>query len=339
MSIAVCILAKDEGAVIAQTLAYLAEQSFIVKGDQHVDIHLVANGCTDHTVSAGQQAAHNFAGTLARLHIHDLQPGGKSRAWNTAVHELIDPSVRIVVFVDADITFAHNAVIENLISELNSSPGVEVCSGFPVKDLSTKRVKSPLDIFSLAISSRTRHVGVINGSLYAGRAECLRSIWLPNETPGEDGFLNAMVATRGFTQAAEPKSVKMADTPTHYYQAHSPLQFVDHERRMIVGTVINRWIFEYLWGLELRMPAGRLIAEWNRDDPQWVENIIRQRRDGRAWLIPNAITFGRLQSNKSVPIWKRVAGFPLALAATLLTLPPAIRANRRLKALGAGRSW
>src|SRR3712207_6877832 len=42
-------------------------------------------------------------------------------------------------------------------------------------------------LFSLAVSAHTRHVGVINGSLYVGKAECLRKIWLPSQTPGEDG--------------------------------------------------------------------------------------------------------------------------------------------------------
>jgi glycosyltransferase involved in cell wall biosynthesis len=339
MTIAVCILAKDEGEGIAEALAQIARQTFVSRAEQRIDVHVVANGCTDNTVPEARRAASYFADTSAKLHVHDLHPGGKSRSWNTVVHALTDDRVQTFIFLDADIVLSDDTVIFSLLESLASDPKIEACSGFPVKDVSTKRVKSPLDLFSLAISSRTRHVGVINGSLYAAKAATLREIWLPNETPGEDGFLNAMITTRGFTRPSQADSVRMATRPTHFFEAHDPLQFFDHERRIIVGTVINRWIFEYLWSLDLKRPAGEKIAEWNRDDPHWVEKIIAQRGSSRNWVIPNAIMFGRFKSNGARPLWKRMANIPLAVAATLLTLPPALKANRRLKSIGSASSW
>lgn len=339
LHIAVCILAKDEGANIGRTLVQLARQTFIRAGASRVDVHVVANGSTDDTVDKALEAAPEFEGTSAKLHVHDLHPGGKSRAWNTAVHDLTDAGVSTFVFIDADITFADDAVISDLLETLKNDKRAEVCSGYPVKDVSAKRNKSPLDLFSLAISSRTRHVGVINGSLYVGRAECLRRIWLPNQTPGEDGFLNAMVTTDGFTVEVDPRKVRMSERPTHYFKAHRPLEFVDHERRLIVATIVNRWIFEHLWSLNRKDSVGPLIAEYNAKEPDWVETLIQERGANRRWLVPNAILFGRLRSNGSQAMWRKMAHLPLGIAATLLTLPPALRANRRLKRRGASSSW
>ena len=339
MSVAVCILAKDEAERISGILAQIARQLLMLDRGERVDIHVVANGCSDTTAETARQAAALFEGQRARLHVHDLKARGKSRAWNHAVHHLIDPATEFIVFCDADINFVDDGVVVRLLADLAQSETLAVCSGYPIKNVSAKKNRTVLDRFSLAVSGRTRHVGAINGSLYAARANCLADIWLPDDTPGEDGFLNAMVTTHGFTRPADATSVSTAPRPTHYFQAHDPLQFAGHERRMIVGTMINRWIFEHLWSLELRTPAGPTIDEWNRRDPEWVEKIIRRRSAKRHWLIPRAILFGRLGGTQRRSLIKRVAYLPLAVAATLLTIPPAISANRRLKQIGAAKSW
>jgi len=202
-----------------------------------------------------------------------------------------------------------------------------------------KERKSLVDRFSLAVSSQTRHQNAITGQLYAIKAEEARRIWLPDETPGEDGFLNAMVNTDGFTQVRPGPLVREHGRPTHYYDDLKPGDFVRHERRLIVGTVINRWIFEYLWSLDLSSPAGPLIRDLNNSEPDWVERIVRERATGQRWLIPNAIVFARMKTRAGEAIWKRAAFLPLAAAATLITVPPAIAANRLLKRTGAAKVW
>jgi hypothetical protein len=166
----------------------------------------------------------------------------------------------------------------------------------------------------------------------------LRLIWLPDETPGEDGFLNAMVTTNGFTGQPDPSSVRTADAPTHSYKAHDPLGFFSHERRMIVGTIINMWIFEHLWSLRSQIPVGPLIRKWNDEDPQWVDRIIRERINSQRWLVPNEVLLGRL-SQRRTDVLRWLAYLPAALAATILTLPAAVMANQRLKETGAASTW
>lgn len=339
MTIAVCILAKDEARTIDRCLRRLGAQSFIRQASQQIDIHVVANGCTDDTAAVASNGAALFDDTRATLHVHDLRPGGKSRSWNRAVHELTRADADAFVFVDADIKLANDNVIAGLLSVLESDPRLIACTGFPIKDVAVKAKKTLIDRFSLIVSKRTRHVGAINGSLYVARATALRNIWLPDQTPGEDGFLNAMIATNGFTSAEDTSVIAAPGEPTHSFQAHGPLDYVGHERRMIVGTMINRWIFEHLWSLRLDEPAGPLIKQWNETDPDWVERLIRQRAEKARWLIPNAILFYRFNGRRGRPLWKYAAYLPLAAVATLATVPPAVLANRRLKSLGAAETW
>lgn len=340
MSIAVCILAKDERTTLGQSLAQLAKQTFIANESEGVDVHVVANGCTDDTVEIARRCRGLFEGSHANLHVHDLQPGGKSRAWNRAVHELVSANVKYFVFIDADITLANNAVIAEMLACLKSNPRLVACTGFPVKDVILKPKKNIIDRFSLVVSDRTRSVGAINGSLYVARAHGLRETWLPDQTPGEDGFLNAMLTTAGFTRAADLRMIAAPSKPTHSFHAHGPLEFVSHERRMIVGTMINCWIFEHLWSLKLQSSAGPWIRDWNKTDPGWVDRLVGQRTQKQSWLISNEILFGRFKGIAAVKSWwKKAVYLIIAAAATLLTLPPAFLANKRLKERGASATW
>jgi glycosyltransferase involved in cell wall biosynthesis len=337
--VAVCILAKDEEQNIGAVLRQLVRQSLMLDASKRVMVHVVANGCTDKTVTAAKACSSLFNGKAASLQVHDLPQGGKSRSWNRTVHELVDSYADYMLFLDADISFADDLILSELLERLEDDPRVEVCAGYPVKDVERKTSKSVLDLISLKLSSNTRHIDAISGQLYAARAATLRTIWLPDATPGEDGFLNAMVNTTGFSRRPVPGRVVGHRRPTHYFESLGPIAFMQHERRLIIGTIINRWIFEHLWSLKLSTAAGPLIRDWNRDDPEWVERLIRKRVGRRTWLIPSAILFGRLNSNQARPLVRRLAFLPLALAATVATLPPSISANRRLKQRGSASTW
>lgn len=339
MHLAICILARNEAGTIEHLLRQLARQSLLGRKDLTVEVHLVANGCTDETASTAQRSANLLDASNARLKVHDLAQGGKSRSWNRAVHELVTPRPDLFLFLDADITLIDDDVLQSLVNALEATPQAVGCSGNPVKDISAKRRKSALDLFSLSISSQSRAEGAINGSLYAVRADALKDIWLPDQTPGEDGFLNAMLATRGFTAPPAAERVISMNRPTHHYRAHRSSDFLLHERRMIVGTMINRWIFERLWSLHLTQPAGPLIRDWNEQQPDWVDQLIAERTRGKAWVIPRAIMLGRLDLVARALSWKLPVRAAAGTLATLLTVPPAIAANRRLKQLGASSTW
>lgn len=339
MHLAVLVFAKNEAVSIPNLFAQLAQQSLFHRDDLTIDVHVVANGCTDNTAQSANEAAPKLAATNASLTVHDLEKGGKSRSWNIAVHEFIDRRAQLLLFVDSDIKFCKDTILDQLITKLIETPSASACSGYPVKDILLKDRKNILDRFSLAVSSESQAMGAINGSLYVVRAEAVSNVWLPDETPGEDGFLNAMLTTHGFTKSPEPGTVVSMPMPTHYYKAHKPTDFVMHERRMIVGTMINCWIFEHLWSLCFKEPAGPTIRDWNTGRPEWVEHLIQQRTRSKRWVISNDVTFGRLRFRKGEAIWR----WPLRIAfgglATLVTVVPAITANRRLKRVGAASTW
>jgi glycosyltransferase involved in cell wall biosynthesis len=339
MSVAICILAKNEEKSIGACLRQLAAQSIVRADDDVIDILVVANGCSDDTVGVARSHEALFEGSRTTIHVHDLPQGGKSRAWNRTVHDFARDDVEAFVFVDSDVTLKDDDVLASLLLGLRTGPDLAAFGGFPVKDAVTKSRKTLFDRFSLFVSSRTRHLDVINGSLYAARASALRDVWLPNQIPGEDGFLNAMVCTRGFSRPADPGLVATASQPTHFFHSHRALEFVSHERRMIVGTMLNRWLFEYFWSLKLERPAGEVIREWNEKDPMWVDKFVSERAAKSPWLIPSAILFSRFRRHPDRPYWKYAASLPIAVLATLSTLPPAILANRRLKNAGAAATW
>lgn len=337
--IAVCILARNEARTIAALLQQLARQTLLRRNSAEVVVHVVANGCTDDTAARATAAAPVLEGTNTGLVVHDLAEGGKSRSWNKAVHELIAPDADFLLFLDSDIVFADDLVLEETLKTLTDAPAAQACSGYPVKDISLKDRKGLVDYFSLLVSKQSRYDGAINGSLYIVRSPALRELWLPDQTPTEDGFLNAMLTTGGFTHAYDPSKVVMIARPSHFYRAHDPINFIVHERRMLVGTIINRWIFELLWSLKLEEPAGLLIKRWNSEQPDWVDRLIADRVGTDRWVIPNSLVFGRLSPRVGQSWWNNPLRLLTGTLATVLTLPPAIAANKLLKQRGAASTW
>ncbi len=340
MIISICILAKNEAHNIARILQQLAAQSLLNGGDHQIEVIVAANGCTDDTAAQanGQRALLNALPGVS-LVAHDLPFGGKSRTWNHAVHNLARNDTDLFVFVDADIELAAESVLAAMLDWLLAHGEAVAKTGRPTKDIARKARKSPLDRFSLAVSGKAGYSRAINGSLYMARAAALREIWLPDETPGEDGFLNAMVHTRGFSTQPDDNLVGQAEQPTHFFKAHSVRDYFAHERRMIAGTIINRWLFEHFWSLQPTSPVGVLIAEWNAKDPQWVQKIIEKNVATRWWLIPNDAIFMRFKGPAKVGWTRFLLRLPLSLAATALTIPPAIAANAALKRKGSAGMW
>lgn len=340
MKLAICILARNEAATIGSSLAALAEQSIFDTSVALPTVFVVANGCSDKTAATATDAGQAVLASRGIAHeVLDFPEPGKSRAWNRFVHGGVLDDFDLVAFVDSDIEFISKEAIRDGLAALTADAKVQVYTGYPIKNIAANKRKSTLDRFSLATSRLTRHALAINGSFYIARSACLETIWLPDETPGEDGFLNAMVATAGFTRTGSPGAIVQSYVPTHYFEAHSPSQFLSHERRMIVGTMINRWIFEHLWSLGLIEPAGPLIARWNAENPRWVEELITKNVRGRKWVVANELVTGRLQGRGAGGVLRQVAQLMVLVPATLLSIPPAILANRALKQRGAASLW
>lgn len=339
MKIAICVIARNEEKTIGALVSQLAAQTLLSK-PHTFQILVVANACSDGTVAAARAAmTKSFAGHPAHMLVHDTPLGGKARSWNLAVHELIAADADIALFVDADIEFIDEMVLEDLVRPLTTDAALLAVSGHPVKDILKKRRKSLIDRFSLIVSRQSPTPHAINGSLYAARMRELCKVWLPVPTPGEDGLLTAMIHTDGFSRPALHGVITQIERPTHYFEAHSVGGFFRHERRMTVGTVINGWICEFLWAAAYKENAGVVICDRNESDPEWVSRLVESRVQGRRWVLPPRMLTWRLFNLRGVGIGRALARFPFSLAATLLNILPAVQANSTLKRKNSASFW
>lgn len=339
MRYALCIIAKDEEATIGRLIKHVAQQTLLNR--QHrIDIIVLSNGCTDHTAKVADET---FAQCVWPLHVttrvYDTPEGGKARSWNLAVHELIDPSVDVVMFLDADIEMADKDVLAELVDELERNEGLVAVSGWPLKDIAKKGRKSLVDRFSLRISSQTSFPHSINGSLYAVRMIELQRIWLPVPIPGEDGMLSAMLHTEGFSRPANLERVSRSMRPTHFFEAHSVAGFFQHEQRMAVGTTINGWLCEHFWDGNHKDHVGKLVQDRNLHDPNWVNEIISKNVGDRLWALPIRLLTWRLNNLRGLSFARMLLRAPLSIAATLLNIWPCVLANRTLKKRAAASYW
>ena len=336
-SLAVMILAKDEEKNIGRILDDIAAQTLCDRHDVAISIYVAANGCRDATAQVARRHAKSLKSLNVKTEVFDWSKSGKSRSWNRLIHDKLPMEVDYILAVDADIGFADLTVLALMLDCLRSNDQLAVVSGYPIKETARKAHPNLIDRFSMSVSRHTRHSGVINGSLYLARASFLQEIWLPDETPGEDGFLNAMVMTRGFSRSERPEIVAQLASPTHYFESHTTVSYFAHEKRMLVGTMINRWIFEYLQSLQLSEPAGPMIEMLNRNQPEWVDRLVEKETTKR-WLIPNELLLRRLRPKNGINL-AYLLRLPILCLATLLTLPPAFTANRALKRRGAASTW
>ena len=84
MLISIGIFAHNEERDIGTLISDLAKQDLLINKALSIDIHVVANGCTDNTgvVSKAALATEPFYRDNIATLVHDLSRPGKSNAWN-----------------------------------------------------------------------------------------------------------------------------------------------------------------------------------------------------------------------------------------------------------------
>jgi len=347
MRLSIGIFAHNEEQNIGATLESLFRQTLFDEAAARrlelnsLEVLCLANGCRDATA----EAARRFGKTLppgTSYRVIEIPEPGKSRTWNLYVHELSESDADFLILMDADITFEHHDVLEQLVRRLLTNPHAEVATDTPVKAFAARSGElSMADRASVAASKQVPKEGVLCGQLYCGRAAALRRIWLPPALPVDDGFLAAMIKTSGFTSPDDAERIAWVPTARHFFRTHRSVSgFIAHEARIIVGSVINFWLFGILWEQGRKGHAGSFIQRQNHADPDWLPSVIRQRvRSGGAWLIPAHFMLWRLAPLRGQPLSTQLRRAPIALAATGLNLIACIRANAILKREDAAAHW
>lgn len=340
------ILAHNEAMVIGRTIASLAGQSIMTAacaaslGIDRIAVVVVPNGCSDDTAAVATEALARLPAHVATS-VHDLAEPGKSKAWNRYVHDIAPPDATLLTLMDADIEFASANVLERLVRRLNDAPASQVATDRAVKDFRRKKFLTPLDRLSRRISAQQTGQGGLCGQLYCGRADALRSIWLPSGLPVEDGFIAAMLVTDGFTRQPDDSAIVCVADASHYYSPVTDVAgFVRHEARIIVGSVINAWLFTVLWEAGKQEHTGAFIRRRNAENPRWVEELCAKEKVERGnWLVPRTFVSWRFAPLRRQPLGRMAMRAPVALAATLAALPAVLRANTILRHPDASSHW
>src|SRR3546814_9973983 len=74
----------------------------------------------------------------------------------------------------------------------------------------------------------------------------------------------------------------------------------DLETRMIVGTVVNGWLCEFLWAGGYKENASPLTRDRNEGDPGWVGRLAESRAAGRRWVLPPRMLTWRLHNLREI---------------------------------------
>lgn len=347
MKIAIGLLAHNEERGIQRTLHSLLGQTvFDVSlrsrlGIESIQVVCLANGCVDQTslrvreVFDGLPTDHELL-----FQVYDIAEPGKSRSWNIFVHSVSDPEAKYLILLDADIELGVNDLLESLVRYLECHPDIVVATDRPIKLIKKKKTPSVKDRISLKASDQLETAGSISGQLYCGRASELREIWMPLALPVEDGFLAAMIITSGFTAPESKKRIAQIPDAFHYYEAHEGVsEFIRHETRIVVGGVINSWLYRLLWERGKEGHVGAYIRDQNQQHPGWLDDLVREQISKAKWLVPLHFVVQRLRPLKGQAFVTKLKMSPIAILATLMEIVACVRANQVLKRSGSVHFW
>jgi len=344
MLISIGILAHNEERDIGILISDLAKQTLLSKETFSIAIHVVANGCTDNTVSVARAAL--AAGAFQRGNIttivHDLPRPGKSNAWNEFIHRLASPTTDYVFCLDADIRIPEATTLQLVLDKLVGSKTACVAIDESVKDLLEKRDKTLTERMILAASGTGYNTRVtIAGALYCVRFPVLRDIWMPIGLPGEDGFLRATILTSNFTKDENLDRLVFVDGARHIFESERTIAGVfRHNVRLAIGTAINVLLFNHIRESEsIRNNLAEYIQSRNATDPDWVNELIKAEvRRGKYFLLNKDFILKRIQGFLALPPSQRLRKFPILVASVLFDIALLIRASQLMRR-GAGAGF
>jgi len=343
MLIAVGIFAHNEERDIGITISDLAKQSLLSNKALSIEIHVVANGCTDSTVNVAKAAlaAQPFQKTNIVTFVHDLPRPGKSNAWNEFIHRLASPKTDYVFCLDADIRIPEAATLQLVLDKLAGSKTACVAVDESVKDLSLATRKTMIERIILAASGTAYNTRTaIAGALYCVRFDVVKSVWMPIGLPGEDGFLRAMILTSNFTKDENLDRIVFVEGARHIFESETTVRGVfRHNVRLAIGTAINILLFNHFRSSEsIRKNVEEYIQARNAADPNWVNELIRAEINrGKYFLLNKGFILKRIQGFFSLPLSQRLRRWPILILSVVFDLALLVRASQLMrKGAGAG---
>jgi glycosyltransferase involved in cell wall biosynthesis len=335
-SISIGILAHNEADQIAQTIVSLRQQSIFQPGSKYdqVEVMVVPNGCSDRTDEIAERhfESDDWMDLYPQVEcrVVALPEAGKSNAWNVFIHQLSRPDAKYIFLMDADIELNEVETLERMLENLEAKSQAWVAIDHPIKDVQMRQAKGLMASMSAQVSDKDSTNTGITGQLYCARAEKLRQIWMPQGLAVEDGFLRAMILTDRFTGPERFERIAFTPGASHVYEAYTGVKaLLRHEQRIVIGTIVNQFIFDYLWRMcSQQMDAGTLIRQNNANNPQWVAHLIEESKQARGWwLLHRDHTFRRWENLKRYSGFKVLQRLPVEIAASIADWIVFIRAN------------
>lgn len=343
MLVAIGILAHNEAHDIANLISDLGRQTLLSNRHLVVEIHVVANGCTDATVEVSKKALAGapFCSENIKTFVHDLERAGKSNAWNELIHTRLPTTTEFVFLSDADIRIPEATSLQLMLDALVQSNTAQVAVDRSVKDLSEAPRKSIVERLILAGSGTAYETWTaIAGGLYCARFVTLQDVWMPIGLPGEDGFLRAMILTTNFTRDEDLDRVTFVPGARHIFESERIVRGVfRHNVRLAIGTAINVLLFQHFRASPaiLQDVAG-YVRRRNASDPNWVNELIAdERKRGNYFIVHWSFLLKRFRRLASLPIAEKFRKAPVFLLGFTFDLVLFLRANHLMrKGAGAG---
>jgi glycosyltransferase involved in cell wall biosynthesis len=345
MIIALGILAHNEASDIGNLFYDLRSQDLLSNDSLSIEIHVVANGCSDSTVSVSNEAlsAGPFQRRNVRVFVHDVPQAGKSNAWNELIHKFASPKTDFVFLLDADIRIPEKMCLQVMLDSLIRAKRALIAVDESVKDLSLERHKSIIERLIVAGSGTSHDTRIaIAGGLYCARFEALKRIWMPIGLPGEDGFLRAMILTSNFTEEENIDYLVFVKGARHIFESERRIRDVFHHNiRLTIGTAINVLLFKHFYKLLLggNVRIADYIRQRNAADKNWINKLIADKmKHKKYFIIDPSFVLKRLKWFSLFPISEKIRKAPIFLLGVIFDIALFIRANHLMRR-GAGAGY
>lgn len=344
MNINIGILAYNEADAIPKMLNSLFEQSLFTQPhpDLNIEICIIPNACTDQTASIAATTLENLVKpdlhTPVKWSIYEIERPGKSNAWNEFVHRFSNPNADYLFMMDADIIILNPQTLTSMLQLLETSSETWIAMDKPIKDVSLKTSKNPLEFLSEKVSSLSGNKASegkpswLCGQLYLARAHILRRIWLPTTMPTQDSFLYSMIVTNGFKEAENPERVIQAPSASHIFEAYTSIpSLLRHQKWLMIGQIVGQLVSKFFLNHADQEDIGTMIKNKNAENPLWLDEMVQTMiADKGWWLIPNDILTRRFESLTHKSFLKALLFFPLACVAFAVDVWVAFKVNSAL---------